>query len=123
LTYRERITPKQFEKLPKYVQQELLSLRREHVRLERDLAEARGARSKTRVFVDDYLGGPIEYLPEEDGIAFDLSQKADGDRSRKLRAMVKIGFAGELYLELLGGSVLSLEPQSSNIVRVSIKDF
>ena len=109
------ITEKQLANVPKYAQEEIERLNQSVKQLERALS----ALSKMdRSNVSYEYGLTTGYLPETSHITFSL-----GDDDNATVQCHLMGISGERYVEVTGlhGNCLSVDPCSSNVLRVHLK--
>lgn len=103
------------ERLPRWVQEKLSSLRMEVNVQARIIAELKAEIPETNTFVSDYVRGDTP-LPPNARIDFVLGDDSRADMSRK----VQVYISQEGVLEIQGGRTLAVEPRASNSLRIRL---
>lgn len=107
------------ERLPKWVRDELRSLRRELVTTQRKLEEAHGNIPDTDTYLLDYGSLTNWPLPRGARVAFHLTPPVVG---RKVRQAIQV-YAADGALHVQGDTSLVVYPRASNTFNIELERY
>ena len=115
------MTPEQMAKLPRYAQDELNKLAADLRSFRRDLKSVLGGDEKSRVYVVRFIDGEDQPLPLHTRVGFRLpTQRRPDDCLGYLEFKMD---ADAQSVEVHGSQAIAVEPHSSNVCRIRLREW